>query len=156
MKINISGYCVIIDNEDYSRIKELKYFVNKAQIKNSGLYYFSRNIYIDEKRTGTTLHRDIMGCIKGDGKIVDHINGNTLDCRKENLRLCTSVENSRNCKTYKGVKGVNWRKDTGKWRAMISVNGKEKSLGNYNYIEEAKEAYCEASKKYHGEYGRVQ
>jgi ABC-type ATPase involved in cell division len=159
MNIIIADYEVQIDDEDYKWIKELNYCVNRKEIEKHGLYYFFRNIHVDGKRTATKLHREIMGCVYGDRKIVDHINGNTLDNRKCNLRICTQAENKRNQKIRKtnisGLKGVSWHKKTGKWVAQINTGGKHKHLGLFMDIKEAYSAYCEASKKYHGEYGRV-
>jgi hypothetical protein len=110
---------------------------------------------------GKLMHRIVMGVT--DPKIfVDHINGNTLDNRKENLRLCNNTENCRNSKKsvnntsgYKGVSYVPW---SGKWlrnkpwRAYIVVDRKQISLGMYKTKEEAHEAYKQAAVKYHGEF----
>jgi hypothetical protein len=100
-----------------------------------------------------------MNCIYGDGIEVDHINGNTLDNRKSNLRLCSHKENGRNRKLNKnntsGAKGVNWDKHALKWKCEIRINTKKLYLGLFAEIEQAKKAYAEASKKYHGEYGRI-
>jgi len=155
---NISGYDVLIDDEDYERLKGFKYNVYRGD-EERGLYYFSRNLYVDGKRTMTRLHRDVMGCIKGDRKTVDHINGNTLDCRKVNLRICTNTENCRNAKTHKnntsGVKGVCWSKSSKKWQAHIRVDYIRIHLGLFTNIKDAEKAYADASAKYHGVFGRT-
>ncbi len=102
----------------------------------------------------------IMGLEYGDTKIIDHININTLDNRKENLRICTKTGNNRNVTKRKcnktGLKGVSVFKQNGKFRAYITVNNKQIHLGYYNDKEKAHLAYIEASKKYHGEYGRFE
>lgn len=154
---NISGYDVLIDEEDYERLNVYKYHVHRGE-ENRGYYYFERPIYVNGKRTMTKLHRDVMGCVNGDGKIVDHKYGNTLDCRKGNLRFSTTAENAQNQKTRKnntsGVKGVNWHKAAKKWHSRINVNGTRKDLGFYTDLEDAKEAYTNASKEFHGEFRR--
>ena len=159
MIVELSGYSVIIDDEDYHYIKDYKYTVNESILKLRGLYYFSRSLYCSGKRVTTSLHRDIMGCVNGDTIIVDHINGNTLDCRKQNLRLCNRTENNRNAKIRKdntsGYKGVCFDKRTSSWRVRISVDRKYIHIGRYKNIEDAYIAYCEASNKYHKEFGRI-
>jgi len=72
-------------------------------------------------------------------ELVDHINGNKLDNRRENLRLCTRAVNNANRHSrhplnisgYRGVfrenRAINW-----KWTAQVSINGKNKRLGRFN------------------------
>jgi hypothetical protein len=90
---------------------------------------------------------------------IDHINGNSIDNRIENLRDVTDVENSRNLSisSYNktGVMGVNLT-SRGKFRARIKVYGKETALGCYSTLEEAAAARKEAEKKYgfHENHGR--
>ncbi len=89
---------------------------------------------------------------------IDHINGNRLDNRFENLRECSRHQNlcnrgmQKNNKT--GFKGVSYGKDGG-IRARIKVNRKEINLGVFATVEDASNAYIEANSKYHGEFGRV-
>lgn len=72
---------------------------------------------------------------------IDHIDGNTLDDRIENLRDVTNLENHRNAKMAKsntsGFNGVTFCKQTGKWRAVVRVKFKTLCLGRYNKIEDA-------------------
>lgn len=92
--------------------------------------------------------------------VVDHINGNTHDNRKENLRACTRQENSMNqgmrSDNTSGYKGVLWYHYNGvdKWQASIQVNKKKISLGYYEKLEEAIEARKNAEERYFGEYVR--
>jgi hypothetical protein len=92
------------------------------------------------------------------GECVDHINGDGLDNRRENLRLATHAQNMHNSQkpinNSSGYKGVDWSKGDGKWRARIAVNGKRKGLGLYNTPEAAHEAYQRAAKELHGEFFR--
>ena len=83
---------------------------------------------------------------------IDHINGVRIDNRIENLRVVTSQENMRNIKMFNtntsGVTGVSWVKAREKWMAMISVEGRNKNLGYFQSIDDAKAARAEASTRY--------
>jgi hypothetical protein len=91
-------------------------------------------------------------------KMIDHINGNKLDNRLENLRLATRSQNGANRKEHKnntsGYRGVHWVKEDKNWRANIKVNNKIKSLGRYKTAEEASEVYELAADLLFGEYKR--
>lgn len=104
---------------------------------------------IYERMTGRKL-------IKGD--MVDHIDTNPLNNCRDNLRLADHTKNCQNANRRKdnqsGYKGVSI--DGHKWRARIQANGKSLFLGNYDTPELAHVAYCEAAKKYHGEFARVE
>jgi hypothetical protein len=88
---------VILDDEDYDRVvAEGKWGIVKDHNNQKDAFYVRRNLPTDEngKRKSIQLHRFIMDAPKG--KVVDHINGDGRDNRKENLRICTFSENSRN------------------------------------------------------------
>jgi hypothetical protein len=140
MKIKTTNnYEFIIDKEDLKNVSSNNWYFNKA----IG-YISSKRIY---------LHRFIMNAKKGE--IVDHINKNKLDNRKENLRLCTIKENVRNCKLSKnnnsGFNGVS-KHHTGKWRSYIMVDRKQIFLGLFEDIKDAIGARITAEIKYFGEF----
>ena len=101
------------------------------------------------------LNRLLMDCDQA--LVVDHINGNRLDNRRSNLRVCEQVNNSRNKgigrNNQSGVLGVSKRPD-GKWRVRIMVDRSEIALGVYGTFEKAVEARREAEKYYFGDYAR--
>jgi len=75
---------------------------------------------------------------------VDHINENKSDNRLENLRILTTRENTSICSyaTKNGLPvGVNFRKNRGKFRSSIQINGKQTSLGSFTTSEEAGQVY---------------
>lgn len=88
---------------------------------------------------------------------IDHADGNRSNNRIDNLRPATVNENARNAgirsDNTSSIKGVCWHKRSSKWRAQIYVNGKAKSLGAFDIKDDAAEAYAEASRNLHGEYG---
>lgn len=95
------------------------------------------------------LHRVIMGAAVG--QIVDHINHNRLDNRRENLRIVTDQINQlnragANKNGKSGLLGVSWDKRQKKWRAKILVNGKNVVLGYFNDKYKASEAYLNYKK----------
>lgn len=157
MTIVLRGYNVIIDDEDYDKVSKYSWMPKtNALFGNPNQVYFTYHAGLKGR---VLLHRYIMGKSINDGGCVDHINGNTLDCRKANLRIVTKSQNNcnrrRNTRSTTGYKGVDFNKVKGKYRARIGIHGKSISLGYYKTPEEAYAAYCEGSKKYHGEYGKV-
>ena len=107
-----------------------------------GLSYVFRDVWSGGNRTRIYLHRQLTKAQKG--QIVDHINGNGLDNRMDNLRICTHSQNSYNKKTPStnktGFKGVCKRGD--KWRATIRKDGRYIELGLFQTPVEAHKAYC--------------
>lgn len=88
---------------------------------------------------------------------IDHINGDYADNRIANLREVTKSENAWNSKPRKnnsGFRGVSLYKPSGKWRARITANGIERSLGYYETKKEAVDAYKKAAKELYGEFAR--
>jgi hypothetical protein len=133
---------VWIDLEDYEKVRGYRWRLN-----GDGRVFHGKRF--------KALSRLIMGVT--DPKIqVDHINHNLLDNRKENLRICTGAENTRNMQRLKrntsGYKGVSWDKNRKKWTAYIHKNNKQIYLGRYQTKEQAAEIYNEAAIKYHGEF----
>ena len=116
--------------------------------------YAWRSTKDHENRTHIFFHRELLN--PSPGEQVDHINGNKLDNRRSNLRICSHGENQMNSKLQKnnttGFKGVRPHNVSGKFNARIGVGKKRKSLGYYNTAEEAHAAYCKAAKELHGEF----
>lgn len=92
--------------------------------------------------------------------LIDHLDGNPHNNKFQNLRLATSRQNQCNQKrrtdNTSGLKGVTWDKSRGKWAAGIQVKGKHIFLGRHKTKEEAYAAYCEAARKLHGEFARLE
>lgn len=131
----------LIDLEDINKVKQYKW-----SLKDNG--------YVLCKSKKIRLHRLIMDC--PDNMVVDHINHNPLDNRKDNLRICTQHQNSMNrCKlsnNSSGVTGVYWNKRSNKWASTITHNDRRIFLGSFNTKEEAIRARKNAEIEYFGEY----
>lgn len=128
---NIPNTHTLIDREDYEKVRKVRWY---AVI--SGDY---RKPYVEGYMDGNTvkLHRVLSNCPKG--FIVDHNDGDTLNNCKDNLNIGDKQLNSRNCHRFitnsSGCCGVSKSK-SGNFRAYITLNGVQKSLGTYpDYFE---------------------
>ena len=114
----------------------------KAQMDRHKIYYVSAK---ERGRSGryVKLHRLIMNA--QDGTHVDHINGDGLDNRRENLRLVTPQLNQANSRKHvigkSRFKGVSWSKPANKWRAYIVRDRRQIHIGLYADEFEAARAY---------------
>ena len=159
---------VLYDAEDEDKVSAHKWsVVPKSTIREYNQFYVMASIpHPDGNKRKTTirLHRLIMDTPIG--METDHINGNGLDNRKSNLRVCTKSENQRNRGAHvnntSGYKGVVYMKKSKRmknpykkpWRARIGSEGRGKKLniGHYATKEEAARAYDAKAKELHGEY----
>ncbi|MBA1200473.1 HNH endonuclease [Pseudomonas capeferrum] len=107
-------------------------------------------------------HRLIWILVHGsidESLMIDHVNGNGLDNRLVNLRLVTPRDNSKNrsvrSRNRSGVVGVYWNSHEQKWHARIQINGVRKSIGQYDSLEDAKQARRahQAAQDYHPLHG---
>lgn len=159
VEMQMSGYTVKVDDEDVDRICSRKWYINRSGI-HSKRYYFLSNDRYNNRRITISLHRFLMNCTPYDGRVVDHINGDTLDNRKSNLRICTHGENVRNQRLIRKnsgsvYKGVRWHKRDRIWYAGIRVNNTSIHLGRYNSPLEGAKAYDMAAIYYFGDFSRT-
>lgn len=153
------GHEAVVDAEDIGKLSLFNWQaqVHKYPDGRVRCVRACRSTYSNGALTLLYLHRVVLGAPPG--VVVDHINGNTLDNRKINLREATPKENSRNARkrvdNSSGYKGVSFNKHTQSWQARIRVDGCLKYLGVYETAEEGYEAYCKAALKYHGEFCNV-
>lgn len=148
--MQIQEFTVMVDDEDVEKIQKHKWYLKRRAFRIQRVHYF-------ENSSIGSLHRYIMGCVKGDNLYVDHIDHNGLNLQKSNLRICSNGENGRNqlkrSANTSGYKGVHWDSHTNNWVARIGVNNKRISLGHYLDILKAARAYDIASIVFHGEFG---
>lgn len=147
------AYVIIIDLEDFNLYQLGSWTYSKQKDRISCIH---RNNSKNNVYGYRHLHRLIMKA--GPGEIVDHINGNPLDNRKENLRITNSLGNCRNRRmnigNKSGYKGVHFHKN-GYWVSQIQDRGEKIHLGIFLDKKEAAKAYNEAALKYHGEFARI-
>ena len=143
------GKYAIVDDEDFHDLSRYCWYfcsLGYAQRKGPRIK--------NEKRTTIRMHRFIMKPKTGD--YVDHINGNRLDNRRENLRIATNRQNAMNSKMHSnnkiGVKGVSLHRASGLFHARIRQDGIRKSLGYFKTAEEAGLAYDKAATMLFGEF----
>lgn len=144
------GKVAIVDQEDAGLLLESDW---RYHHRNANKFYVTRGPSLGRERY---LHRIIAGAKPG--QMVDHINGDTLDNRRCNLRFATWSENNLNRPAKKGgsskFKGVQLCKSTGRWRVMVTDSGKYRHIGRFDSEIEAAYAYDMASIQLHGEFGR--
>lgn len=137
----------LIDTSCLSKVNEFK---NKWTLRENKK---RKQMYVQGHHKGKSysIHRFIMDCPKG--YVVDHIDHDTLNNCKSNLRIVTNAENQQNRLGAKkgsksGVRGVYWHKGDERWRAQVSINKKTYYLGEFKDIKEAEQVVIEARKKY--------
>jgi hypothetical protein len=139
----------IVDAEDLPKLSRYNWCV----VKTDNTCYAVRN----RKRKQTFMHRLITSAPPH--LVVDHINHNGLDNRKDNLRLCTRAQNALNQRPRKGTsskyKGVYWHERDKRFYAQISHKGKRFHLGSFKSETQAAKAYDKKAKELFGEFAHL-
>lgn len=153
------GYEAIVDGDLFDWLSQWRWHaIVGGDTGKGGGPYARRVVTVAGVRTVFHLHRVI--CCAPDGLLVDHVNGNTLDNRRENLRLATARQNTVNSyrapssSGFRGVKTPAPGAGRG-FRAMMSVSGKMVTLGRADTAEAAARIYDEHAKARYGEFARL-
>lgn len=138
----------MFDADQYSNIKDVSWYRGYRDPEKSRWSYI-----VDHH--GRKIHEYLMKCPSG--MEIDHINKNTLDNRRVNLRICTHQQNQCNQPLQRnntsGVTGVSYYPPRGKFRARIKVGQHDIHLGYYNTFLEAVQARNVGMECMFGEYG---
>jgi hypothetical protein len=141
----VSGYA-LIDVEDVERCKLYQWYINSEYPCTT----------IKGCRTLLRLHNFILNLQSNHEILGDHKNGNRLDCRKDNLRICSWSDNMCNVGKRKdntsGYKGVYKSSNSSKWGAKIQKDGVNYHLGFFTTPEEAAVVYNQKARELHGEF----
>jgi len=157
------GQVAIVDDEDYEWLNQFKWYAHWNP-KAKSFYAVRNSKRINGIQYAILMAREILGLRKGDKQQADHINHDTLDNRRCNLRICTKQQNymnHRKYRTYAGKKcsskysGVYWEKNAKKWRAYIKFNGKLIYLGLFTSEIEAAKTYDAKAKELFGEFANT-
>ncbi len=147
------GYEAVIDTQDVPMVGEWNWY---AETRRHGVYA-RRDEQVGDIRLRIYLHRQILG--NPNGLQIDHIDGNGLNNLRSNIREATAEQNAHNQrispKNKSGFKGVSWNRRDAKWQSFIRAGGKHLGLGSFDTPEAAHAAYCDASERLHGRFGRV-
>ena len=148
------SYDIMIDKEDFDLVKQGQWFVvNKrrnSQLKD--IFEVTWSKQVGSKQRDYMLHQWLLGT-KGKNVIVDHINNDRFDNRRQNLRIVDNVINAINQqprmvsknKFIKNRKGFTYEKRTGKYLVRINIKGKEVNIGRYDTDEEAELIFLKAN-----------
>lgn len=154
--IFIKGLKVLVSDEDIPRIQKYTWRVFRPKAYPWLIYFRAYDGGSHKTRQEMFLHRFLMGCKKGDGLVVDHINGNTLDCTRENLRIVSVAQNTQNSRiksaNTSGYKNVSYNTKHGKWKVDVASNGVSHFGGYFSDINKAAEKAAELRKIYQGEF----
>ncbi|MBM3536051.1 MAG: endonuclease [Alphaproteobacteria bacterium] len=143
-------YFTIVDGEDFEVLNQVPWCVLRS--RDGRRQYAMRR----SDNRHLFMHRVITGAPKG--LDVDHINGNGLDNRRANLRICTRSQNLQNKPRRPGTsrfKGVSWNVRDHVWYAYVNVNKSVVSLGSFQDEVEAARTYDAAALKHFGPQARL-
>lgn len=152
----ICGNEVLVDEDTYMQIKDYTLYITE----NNYVYYWKTSEQM------VYLHRFVAG-VSEKRKVVDHIDGNRFNNRKENLRICSQAENlcnrtkfaTRNgvcCNSqFKGVTAVKRKGEIIAWKAQISKNSEMYYIGTYKSEIEAALSYNKVALELHGEFAKL-
>lgn len=153
----IKGMKIEVDEEDYQFLVSHNWTILKARCKKKKYYVLLVGRDKNKKIKTFYFHREIMGVEQG--QYIDHINGNSLDCRKQNLRICTPSQNAFNRSPrkdkYKGVTLRKYKSGKKSYRVAISFKGKFQWIGTFKTADEGAIAYNKRAIELFGQFANL-
>lgn len=154
------GMFALVDDADLPMLSQWKW---QAQPNGGGAFYAARRSLLSDGRESgepqrmILMHRVLAGTPAD--KVTDHINGDSLDNRRANLRSVTHTQNMQNRAKRKDAaskyKGISWDKRRQKWAAVLQADKKTYFLGRFEREEDAARAYASAAAHHFGEFNRA-
>lgn len=148
------GQVSLVDDEDFERLDIHKWHAATTSFDKTKFY--ARRQSVSMPRRVLNLHREVLQLESTDRNKVDHINGDTLDNRKENLRKADQFQNQYNTKirsdNTSGYRCVSWSKSNKKWLVQIRVLKERVHIGHFTSKEDAAQAAILFSYIYHKEF----
>jgi hypothetical protein len=152
LEIQLEKGTILVDDDDWEYLNEFSWYISHTGYSYTGIW-----MKFKQTTKQVKMERFIMRVPKG--FIIDHINGNRCDNRKENLRLVTKQENNINrCKrsgcptTYKGL---TWIAKERRWKVRVKLDGKEYYVGRFVNEIDAAHAYDFKALELFGEIARL-
>ena len=143
------GLEAVVDAADYDRLSAFKWYAQPTQP--AGAHYAKRNVQLNGVKKNVFMHRVVLGV----DQTVDHINGNRLDNRRANLRVCDPAQNAWN-RAGRGALGFKGISPNGNgWKAEIRARGKGQYLGTFRTAGDAARAYDKAAAELHGDFATL-
>lgn len=143
---------ILVDKADEPLVNEYRWFIHTAP--SGGKYVRGYHKGSANRNTRVYMHQLIMG--RRRGYVIDHVNGNSLDNRRSNLRFCTRQQNAFNRLAKSGHRGITWNKQYQRWVARIQHQGRAHFIGKYTELQHGIIAYNAVAKVLYGEYATKQ
>lgn len=139
-----SQRCALVDDDDLPALYPHQWF-------------YLNGYAVRRQRTASgavliLMHRELLRA--SPGELVDHIDGDRLNNRRSNLRICTPSQNQANRRTA-GYRGVYYEGRSGRWRAQIKIQQRNRYLGTFDTPEAAARAYDRAAYAAWGRFARL-
>lgn len=147
------GFTTTVDDEDYKNLSYFKWYALRGE---KGVYAARRNVRGQSPKI-ILMHRFLTEA--PEGMEVDHIDNNSLNNTRSNLRLATKSQNGASTRRFdadgnvKKSRGVGFYR--GKWTASIKVKGRSIYLGRFDNEHDAKEVYDNAAQQFFGEFAKL-